>query len=147
MIPNTLKVPVASEFAFAHGALVLGVEPIMDFEKRKAGAGDPQERDKDTGMPMWAVKVMDLDPDAGKFGGSTEVKVKIASEYQPVIPEAQVPGFPTKVEFTDVVVTSWVDNRKCTGRANPHRCGARQGWSVSASGMVAFGAAPAKKKS
>jgi hypothetical protein len=147
MVPNTIKVPVASEFVFPEGALFLSVEPVIDFEKRKSGNGDPQELDKETGLRLWAVKVTDMDPQAGKFGGSTEVKVKLASEHHPLVPEAQVPGFPPKVEFTGMVLTSWVDNRKCTGRSSPHRCYARQGWSISASGMVAFGSTSSKKKS
>lgn len=147
MVPNTIKVPVASEFVFPEGALFLSVEPVIDFDKRKSGSGDPQELDKETGLRLWAVKVTDMDPQAGKFGGSTEVKVKLVSEYQPLIPEAQVPGFPPKVEFTGLILTSWVDNRKCTGRSSPHRCYARQGWSISAGGMVAFGSTSSKKKS
>jgi hypothetical protein len=146
LIPNTIKVPVASEFVFPQGALFLGVEPVIDFEKRKSGHGDPQELDKETGLRLWAVKVTDLDPQAGSFGGSTEVRVKLVSEHQPLVPEAQVPGFPPKVEFTGMVLTSWVDSRKCTGRSSPHRCYARQGWSISASGMVAFGTEPGRKK-
>jgi len=147
MVPSGIKVPVASELVFEHGALFLSVEPVIDFDRRKSGAGDPQERDKATGLRLWEVKVTDLDPKAGKFG-TTEVKVKIASEYQPEVPEAQVPGFPPKVDFTDVVLVPWVDDRKCRpmeGRA--HRCGARQGWSIKASGMVAFGSVSSKKKS
>ncbi|MBT8225251.1 MAG: hypothetical protein HKP61_09220 [Dactylosporangium sp.] len=47
------------------------------------------------------MKVMDLDPQAGRFGRSTEVKVKIAAPYQPVPPAASVPGYPPAVGFTD----------------------------------------------
>lgn len=146
MVPSSIRVPVASELVFPEGAMFHSVEPVMDFEKRKAGDVDPQERDKETGMRLWAIKVIDLDPQAGKFSGSTEVKVKIAAEVQPVPPESQVPGYPPKVEFTGVVLTNWVDNRKCTGHRAPHRCGARQGWSVSAASMVAFGAGGKSKK-
>ncbi len=147
MVPNTIRVPVASELVFPEGALFHSVEPVIDFDKRKSGEGDPQERDKETGLRVWEVKVTDLDPQAGKFGGSREFKVKITAEHQPVPPESQVPGYPAKVEFTDLVLTNWVDNRKCTGRAMPHRCGARQGWSVRASAMVPFGSTTSKKKS
>ena len=74
---------------FPHGAFVLGVEPINDFEKVQAGAADPQERDKDTGERMWAVRVLDADPEAR--AGTMEVKVKIAAPVQPV-PPAKVAG-------------------------------------------------------
>jgi len=101
----------------------------MDFEARKAGTADPQERDKESGMRVWSVKVSDLDPEAGKFGQSNEIKVKIAADYQPVPPAAQVPGFPPKVEFVGLTVTPYVNSK--TGRL---------AWSVRARDMVAFGA-------
>jgi hypothetical protein len=34
---------------FPHGAYVLGVEAVSDFDKVKAGVGDVQARDKETG--------------------------------------------------------------------------------------------------
>jgi hypothetical protein len=45
------------------------------------------------------VKVLDLDPEAGKFGGSKEVRVKIAAPVQPVPPASKIPGYPPSVEF------------------------------------------------
>jgi hypothetical protein len=37
---------VAFGDVFPHGAYVLGVEPVNDYEKAKAGLSDPQERDR-----------------------------------------------------------------------------------------------------
>ena len=48
-------------------------------------------------------------PGGGQFGGSTEVKVKIAAPHQPVLPPSAVPGYPPAVEFTDLVLTPYVD--------------------------------------
>ena len=99
MIPNTMKVPVPVEYVFPAGALFLGVEPATDFDKR--GQGDDQLRDKDTGERVWLVKVLDLDPEAGKFGATKEVKVKVIAPHQPVPPTSAIPGYPPAVKFTD----------------------------------------------
>ncbi|SCG14982.1 hypothetical protein GA0070610_1207 [Micromonospora echinofusca] len=131
-VPNTIKVPVPFEYVFPHGALCLGVEPVTDFDKR--GQGDDQARDKDTGERLWVVKVLDLDPEAGKFGGSKEVKVKIAAAVQPVPPASKIPGYPPAVEFSDVTLTPYVDSQRCKG--NAHKCRARQAWSIRASAVT-----------
>ncbi len=94
MIPASLKVPVPFEYAFPNGALALGVEPITDFDKR--GQGDDQARDKDTGERLWGLNLMDLDPQATRFGRD-RVKVKIAAPVQPVLPDSAVPGYPPEV--------------------------------------------------
>jgi hypothetical protein len=82
VVPNGMKVPSPFNFVFPHGCLFLGVEPARDFDKR--GQGDDQVRDKETGERVWLVKVLDLDPEAGKFGASKEVKVKVVAAQQPV---------------------------------------------------------------
>ncbi len=51
---------------FPHGAyLVSEVEPVRDFDKSSAGA-PVQAVDKESGLPVWAVSVLDADPDARK---------------------------------------------------------------------------------
>jgi hypothetical protein len=130
MVPMTMKVPVPFDYVFPHGALFLGVEPVKDFD---AKGGDDQARDKDTGKRMWQARVLDMDPEAGRFGATKEVKVKIAADHQPVPPEPSVPGYPPAVEFTGVTVTPYVNSqRRCTDR-----CRARLGWSVRAESMTA----------
>jgi hypothetical protein len=131
MVPMTMKVPVPFEYVFPHGALCLGVEPVKDFDAKGA---DDQARDKDTGRRVWQVRVLDLDPEAGRFGASKEVKVKIAAEYQPVPPESAVAGMPPLVEFAGVTVTPYVNSQK---RCSPERCRARLAWSVRAESMTA----------
>jgi hypothetical protein len=131
-IPNGMKVPTGFEYAFPHGCLFLGVEPAIDFDKR--GQGDDQVRDKETGERVWLVKVMDLDPEAGKFGASKEVKVKVAAPQQPVPPTSAVPGYPPMVEFTDLTLTPYVDSQKCKGTGT--KCRARLAWSIRASAMT-----------
>lgn len=130
MVPLTVKVPVPCDYVFPHGALCLGVEPVKDFDAKGA---DDQARDKETGQRLWQVRVLDLDPEAGRFGASKEVKVKIAAEHQPVPPPAAVTGYPPMVEFTAVALTPYVNSQKrCTDR-----CRARLAWSVRAESMTA----------
>src|SRR5690349_16497583 len=98
-----MKVPVPFEYVFPHGALCLGVEPALDFDKR--GQADDQVRDKETGERVWLVKALDLDPEAGKFGASKEVKVKVVAPVAPVPPPPAMPGYPPAVEFTGLTLT------------------------------------------
>ena len=132
MVPITMKVPVPFEFVFPNGCLFLGVEPATDFDKR--GQGDDQVRDKETGERVWLVKVMDLDELAGKFGGSKEVKVKVAAPVQPVPPASTVPGYPPMVEFTGVTLTPYADSQRCKGTGS--KCRARLAWSIRATAMT-----------
>lgn len=130
MVPMTMKVPVPWEYVAPHGALFLGVEPVTDFDKR--GQGDDQARDKDTGERLWLVRVLDLDPEAGKFGASKELKVKVAAPHQPVPPSPTVPGYPPMVEFDGVTLTPYVDSQRCKATG---KCRARQAWSIRATVM------------
>jgi hypothetical protein len=138
MVPMTMKVPVPFDYVFPHGALCLGIEPVRDFD---AKGDDKQARDRESGERLWQIRVLDLDPEAGRFGSSREVKVKIATAHPPVAPESTVPGYPPSVAFTGVTLTPYVDQqRKCTDR-----CRARLAWSVRAESMT--GATPASKTS
>jgi hypothetical protein len=126
------RIPVRFDDVFPHGAFVLGVEAVNDFEKARSGVGDPQERDKDTGERLWAVRVMDADPAAR----TSELKVKIAAPVQPVPPEP-IAGTPFRpVEFEGLTVTPYVD----TNRQRP-----RQGYSLRASAMRAVVAAGSRR--
>ncbi|HWH01149.1 MAG TPA: hypothetical protein VNV66_17965 [Pilimelia sp.] len=135
MVPNTMRVPMPFEFLFPHGALCLGVEPATDFDKR--GQADDQARDKETGERVWLVRVLDLDPEAGRFGASKEVKVKVVAPVQPVPPPSAVPGYPPAVEFGGISVTPYVDSQRCKSGAGVHKCKARLAWSVRAESMTA----------
>jgi hypothetical protein len=134
VVPNSIRIPVPYEYVFPNGALFLGVDKLVDFDR--LGADDNQARDE-RGERVWVVKVMDLDPEAGKFGRTTEVKVKIAAETAPVPPAPAVPGYPPSVAFTDLTVTPYNDSTMCKGDRRPHKCRARQGWSIRAGALVA----------
>lgn len=118
------SIPVPFDQVFPHGAYVIGeVTPEADFEQ-STRENRVQKRDKNTGLPVWQVPVMDADPEARK--GQREITVKVVAEVQPVPPEA-LPGVPFRpVEFTDMTVTPYVD----TNGVRP-----RQAYSFRASGM------------
>ncbi|OHV34079.1 MULTISPECIES: hypothetical protein [Pseudofrankia] len=126
------RIPVAFGDVFPNGAYVLGVEASNDFEKMRAGAPDPQELDKETGVRLWAVRVMDADPTAR----SAELKVKIAAEVAPVPPDP-IPGTPFRpVELVGLLVIPWVD----TNGSRP-----RQMFALRASGLRPATPLPARR--
>src|SRR3954468_16651748 len=137
MVPNGIRVPVGFDFVFPNGAICLGVDALLDFERR--GQSDDQMRDKETGQRMWAVVVMDNDPDATRFGRSAEQRVRIAAATMPVLPPAQYPGLPPLFEFTDLTLTPYVDQRKCKGTG---KCGGRLAYSLRATGVIAAATLP-----
>ena len=85
-----------------------------------------QARDKDTGLPVWQVEVLDFDPQARE----KTFRVKIAAAVQPVPPDA-VAGVPVRpVVLEGLSVTPYIKdgNRpkigyslRCTGLAAPGR--------------------------
>ncbi len=107
--------------AFAAGTF----EPVRDFEASKGGRF-VQSKDKQTGQPLWAVDVIDADPQAR----DKTARVKIAAADQPVLPSAQA-GMPfVPVEFTGLTVTPYVNQAgrlayslKATGVRAPGRAG------------------------
>lgn len=99
---------VESSDAFPHG---LGVVSVVS-PRNEFGAGtreNPvQERDKDTGLPIWQVDVMDFDPEARE----RTFKVKIISAVQPVPPEA-LPGTPVRpVVLEGLTITPYIKEGK-----------------------------------
>jgi hypothetical protein len=92
---------------FPYGAYVVSeVEPVRDFEK-STRERPVQAADKDTGALVWAVSVLDPDPDARK--DAKTVTVKISAPVQPVPPEA-APGVPFRpVEFDGMTVTPYLN--------------------------------------
>ena len=135
-VPSVMKVPVPFDFVFPHGCLCLGVEAATDFDRR--GQADDQARDKETGERVWLATVVDLDPEAGKFGRPKEVKIKVVAPVQPVPPASAIPGYPPLVEFINVTISPWPDSQKCRPpqQGREHKCKARLGWSIRATGIA-----------
>ena len=102
-----LQGPIPVEFGhvFPHGAFAAGgFEAVRDFD---ASSGDRfvQSKDKATGLPLWAVEVIDADPEAR----TKTVKIKVAAQAEPVLPAAPA-GMPfVPVEFTGMTVTPYVN--------------------------------------
>lgn len=112
---------VRFEDVFPSGC-VLGADTVVckvtDFEKR--GKADDQDVDKVSGQRVWAVRVMDLDPDLE--GRSREVVVKLSAPVQPVSPVGPF----QLVEFDGLTVTPWVNDKhrmqysiRATGMRSP----------------------------
>ena len=102
------RINVRHEDVFTQPVLLLSVDPVEDFEKRRAGVEDPQERDKQTGMRLWSASV--LDPTAPQ--GRREIKVKIAADVQPVPPH----GLMAPVEFDGLQVIPYLDSNRAKPR-------------------------------
>ena len=142
---STVRVPVESSYVFGRGAMFCGVEAATDFDLR-GKVEDAQARDKETGLRIWVVTVIDMDQvgqsdeDGPSFRRSTEVKVRVASAYRPVPPPSQVPGYGALIEFEGLTLTPYADTTRCNGPRDgrAHRCGARQAFSLRATGIRAF---------
>ena len=122
--------PVEFGAVFPSGAFAAGgVEKVRDFDK-SSGDRVVQQTDKVSGLPLWVVEVIDADPEARQ----RTVKVKVAAEYQPVLP-SPVPGSPfTAVEFEGMTAMPYVDTGRCQGKG---KCAARQAFSLKATGVRA----------
>ena len=116
-------IPLAFGVAFPDGVYAAGAfEPVRDFD-RSQGDRFVQQADKATGAPLWAVEVIDADPQAR----ARTVKVKVASPQQPTLPPAPGGAPFAAVEFTGLTVTPYVNQA------------GRLAYSVKATGVRAAG--------
>ena len=117
---------------FPHGLCVVSeVKPLADFNASTKD-NPVQARDKETGLPMWQVEVLDFDEQARE----KTYRVKIAAAVQPVPPEA-VAGLPIRpVVLEGLTVTPYIADGprpkiayslRCTGLAAPGRRSADPG--------------------
>jgi hypothetical protein len=123
----SLQGPIQVEFGqvFPRGAFAAGgFEPLRDFDASRAGRF-VQAKDKETGLPVWVVEVIDGDPAAR----DKTARVKVPAPDQPVLPAAAagaaLPFVP--VEFTGLAVTPYVNQA------------GRLAYSLKASGVRAAG--------
>jgi hypothetical protein len=131
--------PVEFGAVFPSGAFAAGgVEKVRDFEK-SSGDRVIQQTDKHTGLPLWVVEVIDADPEARQ----RTVKVKVAAQYQPVLPDAPAGSPFTPVEFEGLTAMPWVDSSRCQAKETG-RCGARMAYSLKATGIRAPSRLPAR---
>jgi hypothetical protein len=102
-----LQGPIPIDFGLVFPAGVYaagGFEAVRDFDASTNGRF-VQSKDKQNGLPLWQVEVIDADQDAR----TRTVKVKVPAQVQPVLPSgpAGVPFVP--VESTGLTVTSYVN--------------------------------------
>ena len=96
--------PVECGALFPHGLGVVGAVTALDDFDASTKERKVQARDKETGLPIWQVDVMDFDPEARE----RTFKVKVAAAVQPVPPEA-VAGLPVRpVVLEGLTVTPWI---------------------------------------
>ena len=115
---------VTFEDVFPHGVgVVSAVAPLVDFDA-STKENRVQAREKDSGLPVWVVDVMDFDPEARE----RTFKVKIAAPVQPV-PPAQLEGVPVRpVRLEGLTVTPYI-KEVGNGRS-------RVAYSIRASGLA-----------
>ncbi len=122
---------ITHDEVFPFGAYLIGeVGPVFDFEKSTKDT-KVQQVDKDTGLLLWSVDVLDADPDANRK--SRTVSVKIAANHQPVPPPAQ-DGSPFRlVVFEGLSALPYIEE---SGNFS------RIAWSFKADGLTAPTRAP-----
>ena len=127
-----LQGPIPVEFGavFPDGAYAAGkFEMVRDFDQSQ-GDRVVQQVDKASGLPLWVIEVIDPQESARQL----TVKVKVAAQYQPVLPSPAAGSPFTAIEFDGLVVTPYVDTGRCQGKG---KCGAPQAYSLKATGVRA----------
>jgi hypothetical protein len=101
-ISGPFKVDCGEQFPHGIGVVsAVSASPDFDVSTKENRV---QARDKDSGLPLWVVEVMDFDPEARE----RTFKVKIAAAVQPVPPEA-VAGAPVRpVVLEGLTVTPYI---------------------------------------
>lgn len=101
---------ITNETAFPKGAFLRGdVEPVTDFNGAALPDGTkPQQRDKESGLPMWQCTVIDMDDDASRK--DIGVSVKFASATMPEVPKNNTPFPWTPVRFEGLSALPYVDD-------------------------------------
>lgn len=101
-IGGAIKVDCAE--VFPHGLGVVGAVSSLDDFAASTRENRVQARDKETGELMWAVDVMDFDPEARE----RTFRVKVVAPVQPVPPEA-VAGLPVRpVLLEGLTITPYI---------------------------------------
>jgi len=118
-------IPMANGDVFGHGCFMVGdVSPMRDFD-RSTKEQAIQAVDRDTGLLVWSVDVVDADPEARE----RTVRIRVLAPVQPVPPEA-AEGVPFRpVEFDGLTATPYVVTSSSGW--------SRVAWSFRATGMRA----------
>jgi hypothetical protein len=130
------KIPVDFKTVFPYGAYMVGdISPVRDYD-RSTKEQLIQATDPDKGLPVWAVDVVDADPEATK--SNRTMTVKVAAKVQPVLerPQNGLPFCP--VEFSGMTATAYVEDNGNFSRI---------AWSLRADEVREAGKAPQKPAS
>jgi hypothetical protein len=124
-------IPMGHDDVFPHGSFMVGdVQPMRDFDRSTRDQA-VQAVDRDSGVLLWTVDVVDADPDVRE----RTVRVRLVAPVQPVPPET-APGVPFRpVVFDGLTATPYVATT-ASGRG-------RLAWSLRATGMRAPARVPA----
>lgn len=100
------RFPIAHDVAFPHGTYIVSdVTPVNDYN-RSTKETKIQQVDKDTGLLLWQVDVLDADPSAPRK--QKTVTVKIAAKVQPVPPHHDGSSPFTPVEFEGLTALAYI---------------------------------------
>ena len=92
--------PVEFGTVFPHGAYAAGGSRRCGTSTGPAATGW-SSRPTSHGLPLWVIEVIDADPEARQ----RTVKVKVAAQYQPVLPDAPAGSPFIPVEFEGLTAT------------------------------------------
>ena len=127
---QALAVEFGAAFPFGVG-MVGEVQEQNDFNA-STREHPVQARDKDTGLPVWLIEVIDFDPQAR----TKTYRVKVVGEVRPVPPEALADAPIRPVVLQGLTVTPYIADGprpkiayslKCTALVAPGRRSADQG--------------------
>lgn len=107
MLMLSKRMKVTHDEVFPYGAYLVGeVTQVVDFDKSTRET-KYQQFDKDSGLPMWQVDVLDADPEAKR--ASRAVTIKFTTKVQPV-PPSNESGTPfTPVVFEGMTALPYVE--------------------------------------
>lgn len=138
MIPDAIRLPVPYSTVFPFGSLCLSVDPLPEYAAGSTDGPRPQAHDEISGLPLWVVRVTDLDPEAARPGRTSELRVTIAAEVPPAAPARSAENVPAHVVFEGLALTPYVEPSRCNGSST--RCRARLGFRLHAEAMWPAGA-------
>jgi hypothetical protein len=133
-MPRRIKVEFSE--VFEHGLFMVGeVDPLKDFDKSTKDK-PVQAVDEESGLPIWAVDVIDADPQATK--STRSLSIKVVARVRPVPPEAPVNGPFRPVAFEGLTALPYIDDNGNFSRI---------AWSYRATGFTDTGQGAAKSAS
>jgi len=101
------RMKVTHDDVFPYGAFLVGqVNQVVDFD-RSTREMKYQATDKDTGLLMWQVDVLDADPEAKR--SAKTLSIKIAAKVQPVPPSNESESPFTPVIFEGMTALPYVE--------------------------------------